>query len=344
MSTSSSPRQFRLPDLFASSSPLKASTNPYYREASAESRAWINSYNVFTDRKRADFVQGQNELLCSRAYPYAGYEQFRTTCDFVNMLFVVDEVSDDQNGQDASATGQVFVNAMKYPDWDDGSKLAKITKEFRARFRRLAGPRNVKRWEDLCVAYTTCVAREAELRERQEVLDLESFIPLRRNNSAVLLCFSLVEHILGIDLDDEVYEDENFLNAYWAACDHVCWANDVYSYDVEQSKGHTGNNVVTVLMEDKKMSLQEASDYIGVQCSQFVETYLSSRAKLSPALGKDAVRFIDALGNWMVGNIVWSFETVRYFGSQRLEVKETGIVYLRPQELTEDVSSESDEE
>lgn len=82
MCSQSSSRQFRIPDLFASCS-LKAVTNPYYKEAAAESRAWINSYNVFTDRKRADFVQGQNELLCAYVYPYAGYEKFRTTCDFV---------------------------------------------------------------------------------------------------------------------------------------------------------------------------------------------------------------------------------------------------------------------
>lgn len=48
----------------------------------------------------------------------------------VNVLFVVDEVSDGQNGKDARETGRVFVNAMKYPDWDDGSILAKITKEY----------------------------------------------------------------------------------------------------------------------------------------------------------------------------------------------------------------------
>ena len=69
------------------------------------------------------------------------------------------------------------------------------------------------------------MAREAELRERGEVLDLTSFLPHRRNNSAVPLCFSLVEYILGIDLEEEVYENEVFMDAYWAACDYVCWAN-----------------------------------------------------------------------------------------------------------------------
>src|ERR1700677_4536406 len=108
-------KQYSLPDLL-SLCPLKlAAPSPHYKEAAAESRAWINGYNVFTDRKRAFFIQGSNELLVSHTYPYAGFEQFRTCCDFVNLvsllsrlparlftdeslpqLFVVDEVSDDQ--------------------------------------------------------------------------------------------------------------------------------------------------------------------------------------------------------------------------------------------------------
>ena len=87
-SSSSTTRQFHLPDLFTHCT-LKASTNPYYKEAAAESRAWINSYDIFTDRKRAFFIQGQNELLCSYVYQYAGYEQFRTTCDFVRFSYQV---------------------------------------------------------------------------------------------------------------------------------------------------------------------------------------------------------------------------------------------------------------
>ncbi|KIK10094.1 hypothetical protein K443DRAFT_126876 [Laccaria amethystina LaAM-08-1] len=339
----SSKRQFVIPDLFACC-PLQDATNPFYLEAAAESRAWINSYDIFTDRKRAFFVQGANELLCSHVYAYAGYEQFRTTCDFVNLLFVLDEVSDDQNGKDARATGRIFVQAMQDTSWDDGSVLAKITKEFRIRFLRLAGPKNAQRFSDLCEQYTQCVAREAELRERGEVLDLESFIPLRRNNSAVLLCFALAEYILGIDLDDGVYEDSAFRDAYWAACDFVCWANDVYSYDMEQAKGHTGNNIVTVLMNEKNLTLQQASDYIGVYCSDLVERYLTAKTRLSPSLGLGPTRFIEALAYWMIGNLEWSFETVRYFGAKHAEIKMTRAVCLRPREIPDNMDFESDGE
>jgi hypothetical protein len=78
------PTQILLPDLLAICQ-LEGATNPHYEKGAAESRAWINSYNVFTDRKRAFFVLGSNELLVSHAYPYAAYDAFRTCCDFVSL-------------------------------------------------------------------------------------------------------------------------------------------------------------------------------------------------------------------------------------------------------------------
>lgn len=119
---------FTLPNLH-DSCPLKGATNPHYEVAARQSSAWVDAYNVFADKKRAEFVQSSNELLVSHTYPDADFEQFRTCCDFVNLLFVVDEVSDEQNGEDARATGRVFLNVMRDAAWDDGSRLAKMTKE-----------------------------------------------------------------------------------------------------------------------------------------------------------------------------------------------------------------------
>ena len=128
LSTTPMPAKFVLPDLF-SICPIKGSTSPYYEAAAAESRAWVNAFNVFHGEKLKFFLTGSNELLVSHTYPYAEYEQFRTACDFVNLLFVVDEVSDDQNGKDARKTGMVYLNVMRDPTWDDGSKLAQMTRE-----------------------------------------------------------------------------------------------------------------------------------------------------------------------------------------------------------------------
>lgn len=48
----------------------------------------------------------------------------------VNLLFVVDEVSDDQNGKDAKVTCDILASVMEDPCWDDGSLLARITQEY----------------------------------------------------------------------------------------------------------------------------------------------------------------------------------------------------------------------
>jgi hypothetical protein len=159
----------------------------------------------------------------------------------VNILFVIDEISDDQNGHDARLTGETFLKAMHDPEWDDHSILSQITKEyvvaplhynnvsdivsFRARFVPHAGPRSLRRFLDHCRRYVDALAREAELREGGEVLGLVSYTNLRRENSAVCLCFGLIEYVLGIDLPDEVFEDPDFMSLYWQACDCVCWAN-----------------------------------------------------------------------------------------------------------------------
>ncbi|TFY60033.1 hypothetical protein EVG20_g7573 [Dentipellis fragilis] len=331
-----STNHFYLPDLLSLSTPFKGSTNPHWKKAAAESRAWINSYNMFTDRKRAFFVQGCNELLVSHTYPHAGFDEFRTCCDFVNLLFVVDEVSDDQNGADARLTGEVYLNAMRDPNWDDGSKLAKMTKEFRARLLRSTGPNAFRRFLKHSEDYIDCVAKEAEYRERGEVLDMEAFKHLRRENSAIRLCFGLFEFTLGIDLPDSVFEDPVFSSMYWAAADMVCWANDVYSYNMEQAKGHTGNNIVTVLMKATGLDLQGASDYIGEYYKVLMERYLADKARLpsfgSPALDRDVARYVQAMEYWPIGNLEWSFETNRYFGPRHDEVRRTRLIVLKPRE------------
>lgn len=73
---------------------------------------------------------------------------------------------------------------------------------------------------------------------------------------------------------------------------------------MEQSKGLTGNNIVTVLMNENGTSLQDTADFIGDHCKELVNKYISAKKQLSPSLGKDAIRFIDALGYWIIGNLV----------------------------------------
>ncbi|CCM04973.1 uncharacterized protein FIBRA_07171 [Fibroporia radiculosa] len=332
------PNQFILPDLL-SNVPFKSSFNPHYEEAATESSIWINSFKAVPDRKRAFFLQGGSELLCAYAYCYATRERLRTTCDFVNILFTVDEISDEQNGKDAHSTGRIFLNALRDPSWDDGSVLATMTKDFRSRLLQVDVPACHRRFVKHCEDYVNAFAVEAELRERQEVLSLDAYMPLRRENSAVRFCFGLFGYVLGMDLPDEVYEHPVMVRMHLAAVDMVCWSNDLYSYNMEQAMGHTGNNIMTVLMNEKRCDLQTAADYVGVHFKTLMDSFLADKARLpswGPKLDPVVAKFVMAMEKWVAGNCDWSFETQRYFGPACHEVKRTRVVRLYPKRTEAD--------
>ena len=93
---------FNLPDLLAMC-PFPCAINPHYEQASAESKAWVDSFGVFSGTKRDFFIRSNVDLLVSYAYPRADYEAFRTCCDFMNIIFVIDDLCDDLSAEDTRA-------------------------------------------------------------------------------------------------------------------------------------------------------------------------------------------------------------------------------------------------
>lgn len=108
---------------------------------------------------------------------------------------------------------------------------------------------------------------------------------------------------------------------------------DVYSYNMEQAKGHSGNNIVTVLMREKNIGLQDAADLVGDHFAMLMNRFVETKKQL-PSFGAeldDAVaQYVDALGHWVIGNLEWSFESQRYFGSEHMRVKDTRVIILSP--------------
>ena len=73
--------------------------------------------------------------------------------------------------------------------------------------------------------YINSVVREAEYRERGEILPMDEYRKLRRDNSGVILAFDFIEVSLGFVLPDEVRKDITFQAIYYAALDLVNFSN-----------------------------------------------------------------------------------------------------------------------
>ena len=116
---------------------------------------------------------------------------------------------------------------------------------------------------------------------------------------------------------------------------------------MEQAKGHTGNNIITILCHEKNIDIQAASDYVGIYFGQLMDRFVADKAHL-PYFGSPVdtavARYVDAMGQWVIGNLEWSFATQRYFGVDYAVVRRTRVVTLRPKEEVEFISDDSGKE
>ncbi|KAF9021647.1 terpenoid synthase [Hymenopellis radicata] len=269
---------FLMPDLEAAFAALplpKHGLNVHHEEACAESRAWINRFNktVYGPKMRAFMENANFELFSTFCYPYAGKDGLRTAMDLTNMLWLYDEFTDTETGQEAYKSASVVEQALRDPNFDDGSWLCL------ERHLDRAGPDTARRAIEHLCSYVQLVGKEAELREREEGI------------------FDLVEICLDINFAQEIFEDPVFISGYNAAMDLTYWANDLYSYDMEQAKGHDGSNAITVIMKSRGLSLQAAVDFLGGYCDALIDQWQTARGTLAGRPGekyRDAVRALDA--------------------------------------------------
>ena len=105
---------------------------------------------------------------------------------------------------------------------------------------------------------------------------------------------------------------------------------------MEQSLGLEGNNVLTVLMKSKGVTLQEAVNHVGVEFQSLVDIYMKNKAlvgSFGPEHDANIQTYIQNVGQWGVGNLEWSFKTQRYFGPAHEEIRKTGVVKIAPRRV-----------
>lgn len=321
---------FLLPDL-QRICPFPPSLNPHHETAASESRAWINSFDILPlERQQRQFSKSSLELLASHAYPYADLEGCRTSCDYMNLTFILDDYSDEEGKSGTRGMSDSFMNALKDPNWDDGSEFARLAREFRWRLNSTSATAR-QRFIETFDSYLDDTVLEAEIREHGNVLNLKDFMELRRGNSGVDVAFSVIECVLAIDLQPEVF-DHPTLSAMRKLAGHMVFTiNDIYSYNKEQAAGHSANNLITVIKEERGIELQEAFDIAGQFFENDVEAFLRLKELLprwGPEVDEAVARYVTGLECWVGGSLEWSLSGGRYFGESVEEVRKTRRVVL----------------
>ena len=234
--------QLVLPNLFALV-PFQCSMNPHYETAGPESAARIDNFDFFQGHVRDVFIRSDFELLIALTYPTASYDDYKTLCDHMNAFFVFDNITDEQNKDGALVTADTYLMALKGEDCaQSNTPLYKYVSEyvmiaflhqtslipclrFSAQIRAKDLPNFQRRFVQHHADYVNSVVREAECRTGKIQMDFDEFVTFRRLTSGARCVYVVMEFALGIDLPDEVFDNEAFQRMHSAAEDLIGLSN-----------------------------------------------------------------------------------------------------------------------
>ena len=167
-----------------------------------------------------------------------------------------------------------------------------------------------------------------------------SHFPSKRSSLIALVgckpCWALIEYALGIDLPDVVADHPVVRALNEHTNDLVTWSNvrflhfvirypifivvfaqDIFSYNVEQARGDTHNMIVIYMQEPWNMSLQKAIDRVGEMCHESIEAFTTNQDNLPtewfdedgnqvPVNNDEVQQYVKGLQNWIVGFVLSS--------------------------------------
>ncbi|KAF9259336.1 terpenoid synthase [Marasmius fiardii PR-910] len=326
--------KFQLPDL-VSHCDFQLRVSRHRKQITTETKTWLFKGDNIVGKARDQYNGLKCGLLSAMVYPAAAYPQLRVCNDFLTYLFHLDNLSDDMDIRGTTTAADVVMNALYHPRDYTSFRVGKMTRDYWNRLIRTASPGTQQRFIETFDMFFESVTEQAQDRAAGVIPDLESYIALRRDTSGCKTSFVLIEYANNLDIPDEVMDHDLIRSLGEAANDLVTWSNDIFSYNVEQSKGDT-HNMIPVIMHEFGYDLQQAVDYVGSLCKQSIDRFISDWAQL-PSWGPDIDHqvdiYVNGLADWIVGSLHWSFESERYFGKAGREVKKSRVVNLLPRRL-----------
>ncbi|KAG9084179.1 hypothetical protein FRC07_013697 [Ceratobasidium sp. 392] len=258
--------------------------------------------------------------------------------DFVLWLFAFDDLTDVEGLGDADGTKCMvddLMNVLHNPDTAQPEfKIAAVFHSWFNRMRVGSSPGTMQRLVEAIDLYTKASFQQSLNRSADNIPTIDEYIRLRRNTSAVKIMYPVIEYTLEFSLPDEVHSDPVMAELLVAGNDLLTWANDVYSFPVEQARGDT-HNLVFIVMWNEGLDLEGAINYVDRLLRNRLQEYVDAKAQLrpfGPEVDAQIARYIQGVEYGVQGSISWTFMTPRvkqgYFGCDAEAVRETHIADL----------------
>ncbi|KAF9034651.1 terpenoid synthase [Hymenopellis radicata] len=324
---------FHLPDLLRNW-PWPRRINPFYKECKKESQEWCEGFKAFSPKAQRVFNLCDFGLFASLGYPLLDRDGCRIGCDLMNLFFIIDEHSDVADNETARRQMDCVMDALRnsHKPRPDGEWIGgEVTRSFWSNAIRTATRTAQKRFIDTFQLYTDAVVQQAVDRNAHHIRDIESYFEIRRATCGAKSSFAI--NGVHLSLPDTVMDDPIIKELTSLCIDMVCIGNDIYSYNVEQSRGDDGHNLVPIVMHQLGLDIHSALQWISNLHDDLVAKFLKAWNHI-PVYGGpldfEMRTYTEGLGNWVRANEQWSFESERYFGKEGMIIQETRKVVLLP--------------
>ncbi|KAF8547657.1 terpenoid synthase [Imleria badia] len=329
-----SPKVF-VPDILARW-PWPRRINPHFAVVKEESVAWMESFGAFSPKAQHAFNRCDFSRLACLTYPMAKRDHIRPCCDFMSLVFVIDEYSDASEPSEVRKQKDVIMDALHNPhkprpkgEWIGGE----VARQFWELTIRNASKQSQKRFVATFDEYLEAVAQQAIDRSGHRIRDITSYFDIRRDTIGGKPAIALLE--LGLDIPDEVMSHPAIQEMALAAVDMISIGNDITSYNLEQSRGDDSHSIITIVMNeigtDVNGAMLWAQDF-HTKLEQKFHAAMAALPQWDEPLNSQVKEYCNGLGQWVRGNDDWEFEGGRYFGNRGVEIKEKRWMALMPKQ------------
>ncbi|KAF7294073.1 Terpene cyclase [Mycena kentingensis (nom. inval.)] len=322
------------------------------KQIAVDCTAWFAKYRpasasavVAADAEDEMLRQINIGLLTTAIYPGAGYPQTRVCADFCAYLWLLDDLSDEQDVVEIERSGglaEVVLGALRDPDgFASKARVAVLGKDMMRRFVRTAPVQVQQRFVATFEDFFQGVQAQAKIRSTGTLPTLKEYIEIRRQTSACKSCWAVCEYAYNIFLPEEVRFHPILAGLDEAANDLVAnippgSLQDMYSYGRERARADLSHNMMHIVMVHQDLSLVAAAKFVGAMCIEAIERFHKLKAasqavtesEWDSGTRREVARYVQALQDWITGILYWGFQQERYFGEDVKKVAETMRVYL----------------
>jgi len=315
--------------------PFSARRNPESNKIETSTREWIIRFHLGHGDAGAQGLVHQSRFGEAAAYGYPDAPQAEAelaACWFA-WLFFVDDYHKEGGSPEEGPRGSA-------QEWTDLTEAVRATLESTPPIGPLAGTPLISALADLChrfdarasptwkrrfarhlMGVMTGGLRDIQLRAGGTPPTLADYIPARRDASAVLTCFDVIEICAQAELPDQAYHSPAVQEIILAGADLFSWINDLHSVDKEIACGIV-SNLILVLQHERRLNREQAFIAARKLIDNRVDDLLTAERRLPELIDTgqlDAAtqaavyRYVAGIRDCIAGSNQWhAYRTGRY--------------------------------